>query len=454
MANISVTNTFANATTADATQVNQNFSDIINGTSDGTKDFSISALTVGGTLTANGNVNLGNASGDDLSITASLASSVAIKTTATYNVGSSTLGLLSVYLGNSTFTTRILSGASSSWSLTLPATAGTSRYRLETDGAGATSWAPVRRSSSDNQNISIAAAVAASALTITLKSADATDLSATNPADIVFRSSTSATGTATSRSVTSNLTLTVSSGSTLGTTNGNQHFLYLYAIDNSGTVELAVSQTLHSDFSIVSTTAEGGAGAADSNTTIYSTTARSNVSARVIGRLSTTQTTAGTWAAVPSEISLGNFAPRSGPIVARATRTTTQSMANNTLTKVEYATETYDSHGAFDNVTNYRFTSVRSGFFRVSARVAFVDTAITTGDYAELWLYKDGSQYCLLDWTEIEASVTTEIRLNGSDQVQLNAGQYVEIWIRQRFGAGAVNTTASGTQNNFSIEEI
>lgn len=140
MANISVTNTFSNSTTADATQVNQNFSDIINGTSDGTKDFSISALTVGGTLTANGNVNLGNASTDDLSITASLASSLAIKTTATYNVGSSTLGLLSVYLGNSTFTTRLLSGASSSWTMTLPVTGGTAGYALVTNGSGTTSW--------------------------------------------------------------------------------------------------------------------------------------------------------------------------------------------------------------------------------------------------------------------------------------------------------------------------
>ncbi len=239
MANISVTNTFSNSTTADATQVNQNFSDIINGTSDGTKDFSISALTVGGTLTANGNVNIGNASSDDLTVTASLASSLAIKTTATYNVGSSTLGLLSVYLGNSTFTTRLLSGASASWSMTLPATAGTARYRLETDGSGVTSWNPVRRSSQDSQNISISASVATNALTVTLKSGDGTSLSATNPADIVFRSSTAATGTATVRSVTSDLSLVISSGSTLGTKNTTAHNLYVYAIDNAGTVELA-----------------------------------------------------------------------------------------------------------------------------------------------------------------------------------------------------------------------
>lgn len=136
----SVTYTFSNSTTADATQVNTNFTDLINGMSDGTKDFSISALTCAGALTANGNVNLGNASGDDLTISASLASTLSIKTNATYNIGSATLGLLSVYLGTSTFTTRILGAATASWTLTLPATAGSDKDIPVNTGAGTLSW--------------------------------------------------------------------------------------------------------------------------------------------------------------------------------------------------------------------------------------------------------------------------------------------------------------------------
>ena len=94
-----VTYTFSNSTTSDATQVNQNFTDVINGISDGTKDLSISALTVAGNASFSGTVTLGNASSDDLTFTGSLASSIPIKTTNTYNIGSSTLGLASVYLG-------------------------------------------------------------------------------------------------------------------------------------------------------------------------------------------------------------------------------------------------------------------------------------------------------------------------------------------------------------------
>lgn len=143
MANISVTYTFSNGTTADATQVNQDFTDIISGTSDGTKDFSISALTAAGNVSFTGSsITLGNATGDDLTITASLASTINIKTTNSYNIGSSTLGLASIYLGANSQTVRVLgsSSMSATWTLTLPVDAGTANYALTTSGAGVTSW--------------------------------------------------------------------------------------------------------------------------------------------------------------------------------------------------------------------------------------------------------------------------------------------------------------------------
>lgn len=313
MASPSVTYTFANSTASDATQVNQNFTDLINALSDGTKDLSISAFTCAGTATLNGHVNLGNSSSDDLTITASLASTLAIKTTNSYDIGSSTLGLRSAYFGANSQTVAIKGSASMSatWTLTLPVTAGTSRYRLETDGAGVTSWQPVRRSGTDAQNVGLAASVATNALTIALKGADGNDPSSTNPVDIVFRSSTSATGTETNRTCTAAASLVISSGSTLGTVSAKAHWIYVYALDNSGTIELAASLSRFDDGSIQSTTAEGGTGTADSDNLIYSTTARASVPIRLIGRIRSTQTVAGTWATTPSEVSVGAFT--SGP---------------------------------------------------------------------------------------------------------------------------------------------
>src|SRR5687768_4250313 len=95
----SVTYTLTNGTTADASQVMQNFNDLINGVSDGTKDLSVNALTLAGALTANGHATLGNASADDLTVNASLASHLPIKTTNSYDIGSSTIGLRALYFG-------------------------------------------------------------------------------------------------------------------------------------------------------------------------------------------------------------------------------------------------------------------------------------------------------------------------------------------------------------------
>lgn len=316
MANPAVTYTFSNGTTADATQVNQNFSDLIAGLTDGTKDLTISALTASGTVTFSGSVTLGNASGDDLTITASLASSLGIKTTNSYDIGSSTIGLRSLYLadaGSAARSTRLIGATvASSYTFTFPTTGGTSTYLLRTNGSGTTSWqVPAAGSLS---NIGLTATVAASALTIALKGADGSDASSTSPVDIVFRSATATTGTPVIRSVTGALSVVVSSGSTLGTVSGVAGFVYVYAIDNAGTVELAVSGTNTFDQgSILTTTAEGGAGGADSGGVIYSASARTGVAIRLLARVKSTQATAGTWATSPSEISLWPFkiTPRS-----------------------------------------------------------------------------------------------------------------------------------------------
>lgn len=81
MANPSVTNTFVNGNVADASQVNQNFTDIINGLTDGSKSLNVDAVTAAGTATLNGNVILGNAASDNLTINAAIVSDVTIKST-------------------------------------------------------------------------------------------------------------------------------------------------------------------------------------------------------------------------------------------------------------------------------------------------------------------------------------------------------------------------------------
>lgn len=121
MAAPSVTYTFTNGTTADATQVNTNFTDLISGASDGTKDYTINSASLSGNLSFNGNGTFGSASGDDLTFNGSLASSIPVKANATYDIGGATTGLAGIYFGNNTRTVRLVAGViTSSYAITLP----------------------------------------------------------------------------------------------------------------------------------------------------------------------------------------------------------------------------------------------------------------------------------------------------------------------------------------------
>ena len=143
MSSPTVTHSFTNGTTSDATQVNTNFSDLIASMTDGNDDFAINALTLSGALTANGNCTFGNAGSDDLTFTGSLASSIPVKTTNSYDIGVATIGLQSVYFGSSAgaFSTRLIGGAAaSSYTITLPTAVGAAGDHVETTAAGVLSF--------------------------------------------------------------------------------------------------------------------------------------------------------------------------------------------------------------------------------------------------------------------------------------------------------------------------
>lgn len=166
---------------------------------------------------------------------------------------------------------------------------GTAGNILTSDGSVWTS-----SPSTTKQIQSISASVGSNALTIS-----ASYLS------LDFRSTTLGSGTVTTVSGTPS-NLVISSGSTLGTISAQISRIIILAINNSGTIELAAVNIAGgnnlSETELISTTAEGGAGGADSANVIYSTTARTNVAYRVIGYVESTQTTAGTWATAPSTI--------------------------------------------------------------------------------------------------------------------------------------------------------
>jgi len=231
-------------------------------------------------------------------------------------------------------------------------------------------------------NYAIAATVASNAMTIALKNAAGTDPAVAGPSKFAFRNATLATGTPIVRIVSAALSTVISSGSTGGTKNAVAEYIHVYAIDNASAVELAWSGSrIWDESQLHSTTSEGGAGAADSKTTLYSTTARTNVPVRYIGSIRSTQTTAGTWVTAPSEISLfhrnSNSIPRSEVHVT--TTTSTQTGTDDTM--VRYFSVINTNIGSAISVSN---TTTKGSVFTINEdgvyAITYVDSMISSGD--------------------------------------------------------------------------
>lgn len=162
-------------------------------------------------------------------------------------------------------------------------------------------------SSKDALNLGLSTSVASSAMTVRVKIADgATDPTSGSPVSVSERSATAATGAYNIRSLSAALSIVINSGASLGLLSAVNQFIYVYLLDNAGTLELAVSgSNVWDEGSVQSTTAISGS--ATSATVLYSTTLRSSVPIRLIGRLRSNQTTSGTYAANATEISMFPF---------------------------------------------------------------------------------------------------------------------------------------------------
>jgi len=157
---------------------------------------------------------------------------------------------------------------------------------------GDSTWASITIPTQTSQIQPISASVASSALTITASSLT-----------LDFRSTTLSSGTVTTVTGTP-ASLVVPSTATLGTVNAVQSRLVVIALNNAGTIELAVVNISGGnnldETTLLTTTAISAS--STSASTVYSTTARTSVAFRVIGYIESTQATAGTWATAPSTI--------------------------------------------------------------------------------------------------------------------------------------------------------
>lgn len=167
--------------------------------------------------------------------------------------------------------------------------------------------------------------ISANALTASIKTYAGADPSAAAPVFAVFRDPTLTTGGYYVRSITAALSVTASSGSTLGTVSAQASRIRAVLLDDGGTPVLGLYNSYNSstkslvginEGAVYSSTAEGGAGAADSAQVIYTTAAKTSKAIREVAYMDSTQATAGTWATpLTSKVQINATTPKTGAIV-------------------------------------------------------------------------------------------------------------------------------------------
>ena len=141
-------------------------------------------------------------------------------------------------------------------------------------------------------------------------------------------------------------------------------------------------------------------------------------------------------------------------VAVRYTSNTAQSMANTSATIVNFGNKTFDTHGAVTTGASWKFTAPVSGIYRVSASIG----SNSGGGWVvgELWvvrLYKNNSFQVELCSIISQTTHSTYISVNGTDIINLIAGDTIDLRIYQNSGA-ALNTAASNESVWISIIKV
>lgn len=296
--------------------------------------------------------------------------------------------------------------------------------------------------------------VAGNALTVAIKTLAGADPSASDPVFVVFRNVTAASGDAAVITLTSAVSVTISSGSTLGAANATAFRVWIAGFNDAGTFRLAAINCLSGQniyklggFPIASSTAEGGAGGADSAQVFYSGSAVTSKAYCVLGYMTWESglTTAGTWASGPTRsqlYGLGVLLPGQsiGPGYRFSTGTvatgTTQLPFDNTIPQSNEGDQYMSLGMTPDSAANLLAVSAQ-GFF-----------ASTENGIVTMALFRDAAANAVTAWASGIAVNTSGIEVSGNKR--LLAASTLATTFKIRAGLQQVQTTTfngiGGTQ--------
>ena len=106
-----------------------------------------------------------------------------------------------------------------------------------------------------------------------------------------------------------------------------------------------------------------------------------------------------------------------------------QNFTSDTLTKVQFNTEVFDTNSAYDNSTNYRFTvpSGEAGKYFIFAQIV-VTTTSNNAALTELRIYKNGSSFVAREFSTLGSNILRRVPNEISYIDDASVGDYYEIY--------------------------
>lgn len=148
--------------------------------------------------------------------------------------------------------------------------------------------------------------------------------------------------------------------------------------------------------------------------------------------------------------------PTSSTAFARCKVSASQSLANNTATIIDFASKDFDPDTAVTTGSSWKYTcpTGKAGYYIVCASLLIdYPGSWNAGERAELRLYKNGSQYAVLDGFTMQAAASYYVGLSGISIINLAAGDYIDIRLWQDSGASAQHN-GDGSYTHVSIARL
>lgn len=200
------------------------------------------------------------------------------------------------------------------------------------------------------------------------------------------------------------LSITITDGSKVGLANGELAYLYVYLINNGGVPALGVSANLYPNNSLQTTTAEGGAGAADDKHPLYTDEVLTDKVVRHIGVIKLERNGTGYWQ-TPEDIQTVPFDTyRTLHCIIRYTGGSWQFIDTASHTHQGVTTVTT---GASAAIVNFNFTATNVGYLSVTTDETYALAGIMAGASV-------GLSSATINFSQVAKEVSGKLSYNGS----------------------------------------